>query len=120
MYDNYFTWIFLSNDFMASLGIVKYYDVFTWVGFFNWWLDSLKFFFLWPWEIYLATVRADTNDWNSETIELINPVDMNRNFFEWYQSHTPDPYDYVYWSSKIDGVDCNGIVGKGNYCYCPS
>lgn len=31
-----------------------------------------------------------------------------------------DPYDYAYFSTRLEGTDCNGNKGLGYYCYCPS
>ncbi len=42
---------------------------------------------------------------------------MNRLFVI---SNNIDPYDFSYWSTRSNGKDCNGNLGKGYYCYCPS
>lgn len=42
-------------------------------------------------------------------------VDMNR-LFNFDQM--VDPYDFAYYSQRESGVDCNGNVGRGYYCYC--
>ena len=31
-----------------------------------------------------------------------------------------DPYNELYWTQLSNGVDCNGNIGYGLYCYCPS
>lgn len=59
--------------------------------------------------------RATTNDWLFETVELNNFVDMNR---LWVPEDYIDPYDFSYWSKQEKGVDCNGKVGQGYYCFC--
>lgn len=69
------------------------------------------------WEFYMAIMRSISGDWTYGTLESYNNVNKNRYlpYFYWV-----DPYNYDYWTTKSDGVDCNGNVGLGNYCYCPS
>lgn len=80
-------------------------------------MDSITFQIFAFWEISEAIIRNNQNDWRYGTRELNNNVDMNRLF---QRVSTADPYDYNYWSTKENGVDCNGNVGTGYYCYCPS
>ena len=92
--------------------------MFTVQGFNNWFFDTFMIIFLGWWELYEFSVRWIRNDWTFGAIENGNPVDKNRFFqvgFNWV-----DPYDFDYYSQRSDGVDCNGKVGQGNYCYCPS
>jgi len=60
---------------------------------------------------------GDGVDWTWVTIETLNPVDKNSVLPQFFP---PDRYDFKYWSSLDFGIDCNGVMGKGNYCYCPS
>ena len=80
-------------------------------------MDSITFQIFAFWEISEAIIRNNQSDWRYGTRELNNNVDMNRLF---QRVSTADPYDYNYWSTKENGVDCNGNVGTGYYCYCPS
>ena len=32
----------------------------------------------------------------------------------------PDRWNADYWTQLENGIDCNGNVGMGNYCYCES
>ena len=94
-----------------------WYDVWSLQGYLNWWGDHFMIKWFPLWELYEALVRQGRNDWTYGTVELNDPIDMNRLFRD---SQRADPYDYQYWSTKPDGVDCNGNVGMGNYCFCPS
>mmetsp|Transcript_12776 Transcript_12776/g.21593 ORF Transcript_12776/g.21593 Transcript_12776/m.21593 type:complete len:171 (-) Transcript_12776:142-654(-) len=116
MYNNWFTKLFMEDPDKIS-GIFQWYDMFSLQGFDNWFWDSLAVIFIIWWEIIEASQRSDLNDWSYATIELNNFIDKNRLFD---RDVIIDPYDFNYWSNKVDGVDCNGIVGLGNYCYCPS
>ena len=98
-------------------GPFQWYDMFTRMGWLNWYLNALTLDFAFWWEIKLAVEREELNDWSYETIESnLNFIDMNRLL----PSDEDDPYDEEVWSQKEDGRDCNGNVGQGLYCYCPS
>ena len=113
MYDNWFSKFLMSNP----IGMYKYYDVFSVQGFRNWFTDALLLQFIPGWELYKVLIRQLRNDWSYDTVENNDSIDMNRLFI---QRQFADPYDYNYWSSKEDGIDCNGNVGNGYYCFCPS
>lgn len=113
MYDNWFTKILMAKPW----GMMKWYDVFTVQGYLHWLTDSLMLQYLPAIEIYKVLIRQLRNDWTYGTVELNGPVDKNRLF---YKVELADPYDYNYWSTLDAGVDCNGNVGYGNYCFCPS
>ena len=113
MYDNWFSSLLLGNPF----GIFTWYDMFSLQGYGNWLADSLSLQLLFPWELYQAFIRQGRNDWTYNTVEKTNPIDKNRLFKDWQWA---DPYDYDYWSTQQNGVDCNGNVAYGNYCFCPS
>ena len=116
MYNNWFTGLFMADPSKIS-GAFKWYDMFSVQGFDNWFWDSISFILIPWWEVIEADQRAKANDWTLNTVELMNYVDRNR----FYDMTTEiDPYDYNYWSTRPDGVDCNGNVGYGYYCYCPS
>ena len=71
-------------------GPFVWYDMFTWRGLWNFiedafWLDIA----VW-WEVMKAMTRATTNDWQYETVELKNFVDMNR---LWVPDDYIDPYN---------------------------
>jgi hypothetical protein len=68
-------------------------------------------------ELYKAFIRQGKNDWTYLTSEAGDPVDMNRLFGDFTLA---DPYDFNYWSTLANGMDCNGNVGQGYYCFCPS
>lgn len=71
-----------------------------------------------PWiGLIQGFIRQGRNDWTYGTWERYNPIDKNRIF---RGRDLADPYDFGYWSTKPDGRDCNGNVGLGNYCFCPS
>lgn len=98
-------------------GPFVWYDMFSWTGYFNWVVDTMFIDLLPGLVLIFGFVRNDKNDWAWETIEKNNLVDMNR-------IGTPldqlDPYDRIYWTNLFNGKDCNGYVGVGKYCYCPS
>ena len=118
MYNNWFTGLFMSEQGVGDyLTVVKYYDVFSFRGFFNWWVDAICAVFASWWLWILIYIRTDSNDWTYGTTEKENNIDMNRLFVI---SNNIDPYDFSYWSTRSNGKDCNGNLGKGYYCYCPS
>lgn len=86
-------------------------------GFFVWWFDSVALQMFFWWELYAALMRQVKNDWTYLDRQRYNHVDKNRVFG---RTNFVDPYDFHYWSTREDGIDCNGNVGYGNYCYCPS
>lgn len=114
MYDNWFARLFMSN---RPLTIFKWYDVFTTAGYVNWMVDGYLVAQA-PWlQLVLVLLRQLRNDWSYTRVENDDLVDRNR---FWRRTQWVDPYDYNYWSSRDEGRDCNGNVGPGNYCYCPS
>jgi hypothetical protein len=101
-------------------GPFKWYDMFSWTGFANWWWDVFGVNFLFMWELIKALVRdglGNGSDWTWLDSKLDDPVDKNLPLPYLFP---PDRFDYNYWSSLEFGIDCNGNIGKGNYCYCPS
>ena len=116
MYDNILTAFFMQNQDLMW-GPFQWYDMFSLDGFQDWFMDSIMFHFF-PWYmISYGFIRQQTNDWTIGTVERNNQIDKNRIFGRIPEA---DPYDFKYWSTKEDGVDCNGNVGYGFYCYCPS
>ena len=92
--------------------------MFSWAGFFNWWINLLMLNFALPVEITFGFLRAIVEDWSYLTIEETNNIDMNR-IFEG-EEQVISPHDEEYWTSRSNGKDCNGKVGDGLYCYCES
>ena len=81
MYKNWFSAIFLNNpEFIEFYAIFKYYDVFTWRGFYNWWIDAITAVFAPWWLIYLFIRRELQQDYTYQTSEDENDIDMNRLF----------------------------------------
>jgi hypothetical protein len=78
MYNNWFTKLLMKNPF----GMVKYYDVFTVQGFRNWLTDSLMLQYFPGWELYKMLIRQLRRDWTYNTVELNDPIDMNRLFIQ--------------------------------------
>lgn len=118
MYNNWFAKSIMSMDSQMPLwGPFVWYDMFSWMGLLNWFIDVIALDFTWWFELIKAMFRDSTDNWQYGTIEKINKIDMNRLF---QPNGSVDPYDKHYWAMKEDGVDCNGVIGLGNYCYCPS
>mmetsp|Transcript_16219 Transcript_16219/g.25095 ORF Transcript_16219/g.25095 Transcript_16219/m.25095 type:complete len:236 (-) Transcript_16219:22-729(-) len=117
MYNNWFTKLFMGGD--TVWGPFKWYDMFTLMGFMNWLWDSLAVIFIPIWELIEAFLRSDRNNWGYMATETNNFVNRNR-LFDWGNNPFVDPYDFNYWSTQENGVDCDGNVGYGYYCYCPS
>jgi hypothetical protein len=106
MYKNWFSAVFMNNpDFIEFYALFKYYDVFTWRGFYNWWIDAITSVFAPWWSIYLIFRRVAQQDYTYQTSEADNNIDMNRLFII---EGDKDPYDFQYWTAKPDGQDCNG------------
>mmetsp|Transcript_22922 Transcript_22922/g.35294 ORF Transcript_22922/g.35294 Transcript_22922/m.35294 type:complete len:104 (-) Transcript_22922:225-536(-) len=64
----------------GSIGILKWYDLFTLRGFFDYQVDVLHLF-LFPWvSLILFLTRLFTGNWAWLSIQHENPVDMNRLF----------------------------------------
>ena len=91
--------------------------MFTFVGFFDFVLDAWMFIFLWPVELFLLIGRLISGDYNWAQSYMNDPVDMNRLVPDLFPA---DPYDERYWTNLSNGVDCNGNIGFGLYCFCPS
>ena len=118
MYTNFFAYSIMSMENGSSLwGLYVWYDMFTWAGFFNWYVDAILIDVAFWYHIVNAYTRSDTGDWTYNTFEGSNFIDMNRLISP---EDSIDPYNKEYWINKVDGVDCNGKVGHGNYCFCPS
>ena len=79
--------------------------MFTFRGFFNWWVDAICAVFVPWWQWILIYIRTDSNDWTYGTTEKDNNIDMNRLFVI---SNNIDPFDFSYWSTRGNGKDCNG------------
>lgn len=117
MYDNFFTRLIMGQP-GTIVGIFAFWDIFTFSGFNIWLRDCLATGLLFPIELYRAYQRNLSLDWNKGR-RLPQNVDRNR-IRNKRVTREADPFDFNYWSSKPDGVDCNGAVGVGYYCYCPS
>ena len=115
LYNNWFAAMFMDSD--NPYGLFKYWDMFTLQGFDNWFYTALIITFFPWWEFYQSILRYTADDWSIGTPESTNNVNKNRllDYVNWV-----DPYDFEYWSNLEDGVDCNGNIGQGNYCFCPS
>lgn len=64
MYTNLLAWLLLHkvdplNYFLPQ----KYYDIFTWVGFWDFLIESQLLFWLPAWELFLFLGRMLSNDW---------------------------------------------------------
>ena len=116
MYNNWFAGLFMNG---ILWGPFRFYDVFTMMGWMNWFWDGLALIFIPWWEVIEAIVRSISTNWQWNATETGNYIDKNR-LFNWSTNLLVDPYDYKYWSTRPDGIDCNGNRGYGNYCYCPS
>lgn len=118
MYTNFFAKSIMSMEDDAPLwGLFVWYDMFSWAGFFNWYLNLLIINWVLPLEIYNLFIRMDKGDWSYGTVEENNNIDMNR---LGVTNGKYDPYNEYYWTNKRNGQDCNGKIGHGYYCYCPS
>jgi hypothetical protein len=78
MYNNWLCQIFMANVDNTIFGIFKYYDMFTLRGNFNYFVDLLSLIFLSLWEIIKVFIRLDTGNWQYETVEQYDNIDMNR------------------------------------------
>ena len=109
MYDNWFAkWML--NDIPADIGPwgpFVWYDMFSFRGFFYFFCDAYLSWMLAPLNIYILSERSLSKDWTFMSVEnIFNWVDMNRMFVPYELDR--DPYDYEYYSRRINGVDCNG------------
>jgi len=118
MYNNWFTKLFMGGG-SGPWGPFKWYDLFSLAGWFDWFFDSLALIIIPWWELIEAIFRSDKGNWGFMSSELDNNVDKNR-ILLWNKTPFTDPYDFGYWSSRDQGKDCNGNVGQGYFCYCPS
>ena len=79
MYNNWFAADIMSmQDGKALWGPFVWYDMFSWAGFFNWWVDALLLDFIFIWELFKAITRNESGNWNYDTVEQGNFIDMNR------------------------------------------
>ena len=118
MYTNAFAYAIMSMENGSSLwGPFVWYDMFSWAGFFNWLVDALLVDVAIWYHIVNAYTRSDTGDWQYNTIETSNYIDMNRLISP---EGAIDPYNKEYWTTRPDGRDCNNKFGQNNYCFCPS
>lgn len=68
MYDNQLCKLLMSSRNTIELfSILKYYDMFTHRGHWNWVVDLFSIVFLWPWEFIKLIIREDSGDWNYGT-----------------------------------------------------
>lgn len=117
MYNNTLSRFIMDQENVESVvGPFKWYDMFSFTGisqyFFEvFWLDEF-----WYIEIILAGIRWYLSDWTFAT-GITAPPDRN-NIIP--ASLQPGRNDRTYWTTKEDGIDCNGNVGLGNFCFCPS
>lgn len=105
MYNNWFAQLML-EDTNAIWGVFIWYDMFTWSGFFNWYLNLLMLDWALIVEVIFGVLRAVTEDWTYLTVETLNNVDMNR-IFEG-EEQVISSHDKDYWTSRSNGKDCNG------------
>ena len=118
MYQNSFAEYFLrSRTIIEMFSVFKWYDMFSLRGFDNWWWDAVVLVHAPWWKVVEAFVRLDRGDWYYWTNEANNDIDMNR---LWPIEQATNPDDTEYLQNREHGRDCNGNVGQGLYCYCPS
>jgi hypothetical protein len=116
LYNNFMAeWIYDNKDGAELWGPFIYYDLFTLEGWWaHWWMIwRLDWFFIY--ELIDALIRDINKDWNKDTY-LFN-LDRN-NMFPW--NTMEERFDKTLWENYQFGMDCNGNLGKGLYCYCPS
>ena len=118
MYLNFIPQIYLAEQSYDAgvLGPYKFYDMFSLNGFwqFHWdlfiqWIPLLQ--------LGLAWGRGASGDYRAaQTLPIFDSVDHNRLNL----ASGGNPWDYAYWSTQMFGVDCNGNMGEGLYCFCES
>ena len=107
MYNNWFAkW--MMEDPSTIFGPFMWYDMFTWQGLFNWWIDAISLDIVPLWELTEATIRDSIPDWTWWQPEMDDTVDKN-NLLP--HAFAPDPFDSSYWTNLAEGADCNGNVG---------
>ena len=68
----------MKNVDYTIFGIFKYYDMFTLRGHFDYFVDLFNFTFFALWEIVKIFIRWNTGNWQYETVEQYDNIDMNR------------------------------------------
>ena len=102
---------------VETISILMWYDMFTLRGFDNWFWDAIVLAYAPWWKFIEAIIRLSRGDWEYWTSEASNDIDMNR---LWPKREELNVQDEVYLENRSQGTDCNGNVGQGLYCYCPS
>lgn len=65
MYTNFFAWLFMNNPDQKDYWVpTKYYDLFTWRGFWDFVFESQLLAWMLPWDLMLLTFRFIGGDWN--------------------------------------------------------
>ncbi len=68
----------MTNIDNTIFGIFKYYDMFSLRGNFDYFADLMSLIFFSLWEIVKVFIRLDIGNWQYETVEQYNNIDMNR------------------------------------------
>jgi hypothetical protein len=97
-----------------------WYDMFSLDGFEDWILTALIIDFSFLYELIYAFERAEARDWTLGTMERSNHIDMNRLENGELPPIENNVFDIKTFEDKPGGTDCNGNVGVGLYCFCPS
>lgn len=96
MYNNWFTELFMQDP-SNIWGAFEYYDLFTFNGWLNWYLDTLMLNYFWWIEIIKGIIRYSIPDWTYDTPESRNFIDMNRLFASDLDAN---PFDKEYWENR--------------------
>ena len=67
-----------SKEMIEIFGLFMWYDMWSWRGYWVWFLDSISIYWIWPWEFAKGFMRMDRGDWSYMTYELENDIDMQR------------------------------------------
>jgi hypothetical protein len=94
-----------------------YYDLFSWTGLSNYMWDQFFLITTFIPQVIIAAIRDGNQDWSFWQSWTANSVDKDNILPEIFP---PDRFNKDYWTSIDTGIDCNGNVGMGNYCYCES
>ena len=119
MYNNELAkWVLGMQNGDVIWGPFTWFDMFTWHGFLNYIGDLWLLDFAFPVLLIIAIVRDAEKNWQlGGTLRQDDPPDMNNLVPALF---APDRFNREYWMSYEYGLDCNGNMGQGNYCYCPS
>lgn len=117
MYNNFVAAMFMQDPAFVWGGQM-WHDYFTWAGLYKFLIDYVEIKFFWPWALFVALWRAVFDDYDVYQNEWATPIDKNN--WAWFDILPADRWDANFWKNQENGSDCNGVIGKGNYCYCPS